>query len=226
LGTRPLPVVANGFGEIRPTPTELNPREFTLPETVEPLPGTGFASKVVSPAPAEVIARSTWKQGCPVPARDLAWIRLSFWGFDNRRHTGELLVNASATSAMVRAFGSLYEQKFPLEEMRVTRAEELDSAPTGDGNNTGAFVCRPAVGSASFSQHAYGLAVDVNPFQNPYTKGSVLVPELASAYLDRDDARPGMLTPQAIAAFTNVGWFWGGAWHSVQDRHHFSANNT
>ena len=64
-------------------------------------------------------------------------------------------------------------------------ADELDAPPTGDGNNTGAFACRPTRGATSYSQHAYGLAIDVNPFQNPYVKGDLVLPELASSYLER-----------------------------------------
>ncbi len=225
LGRRPLPETPDGFGQRQPTPPELRERRFTLPDTVAMLPGDGFASRVVSPAPADVIARSTWQPGCPVSATDLAWVRLTFRGFEGARHTGELLVNKSVARDMVTVFHALWDQKFPLEEMRVTRRDELDAPPTGDGNNTSAFVCRPTVGSTSFSQHAYGLAVDVNEFQNPYTKGNLLLPELAGAYLDRNWKRPGMLTPAAIAAFAKVGWEWGGNWHSLKDRHHFSRDN-
>ncbi|GGO84113.1 hypothetical protein GCM10011584_00900 [Nocardioides phosphati] len=225
LGKRPLPETSDGFGVRKPTPPELRVRRFTLPDTVAMLPGTGFASAVVTPAPARVIARSTWRPGCPVKATDLSWIRLTFRGFDGARHTGELLVNRTVVDDMVSAFHDLWDQRFPIEEMRVTRRDELDAPPTGDGNNTSAFVCRPTVGSSTFSQHAYGLAVDVNEFQNPYTKGDLLLPELAGSYLDRSWVRPGMLTPAAIGAFAKVGWEWGGNWHSLQDRHHFSRDN-
>ena len=141
-----LPRTADGFGRIEPTPPELVKRRFTLPDTLPPLPGTGFASRVTTPAPAAVIARSTWKQGCPVAATDLSWVRLTFVGFDGKRHTGELLVNSSVADDLVAVFRQLYAAKFPIEEMRITRADELDAPPTGDGNNTGAFNCRPTVG--------------------------------------------------------------------------------
>ncbi|RJS47883.1 M15 family peptidase [Nocardioides cavernaquae] len=227
LGKRPLPETADGFGEIQATPRVLRNRRFTLPDTLPMLPGDGFASHVVSPAPADVIARSTWVEGCPVSASDLAWVQLAFRGFDGARHTGELLVNADVAQDMVKVFRQLWRAKFPLEEMRVTRRDELDAAPTGDGNNTSAFVCRPSVGSTHFSQHAYGLAVDVNQFQNPYTKGDLVLPELASAYIDRTNVRPGMILTggPVIRAFASVGWEWGGYWNSLKDRHHFSLNN-
>jgi hypothetical protein len=99
-----------------------------------------------------------------------------------------------------------------------------DAPPTGDGNGTGGFVCRPTTGGSSYSQHAYGLAIDVNTFQNPYTKGSVVLPELASSYLDRGWVRPGMVVADGpvVDAFAAVGWEWGGAWSSLKDYQHFS----
>jgi hypothetical protein len=226
LGKRVLPRAANGFGEVRRTPPELIQRRFTLPDQRPALPGNGFASRVTAPAPADVIARSTWKKGCPVAATDLAWVRLTFRGFDRRRHSGELLVNRSVASELVSVFRRLYQARFPIEEMRITRLEELDAPPTGDGNNTGAFACRATRGATSYSQHAYGLAVDVNPFQNPYRKGDVVLPELASSYLDRSWVRPGMITADGpvVRAFAAIGWTWGGTWQSLKDLQHFSAN--
>jgi len=180
LGTRPLPRRPDGYGERQPTPPELDPRRFTLPDTVAELPGAGFASQV-SAVPADVLARSTWLPGCPVTADQLAYVRLTFWGFDDQRHTGELLVDATVADDVVTVFRQLYRARFPIEQMQITTRAELDAAPTGDGNDTESFVCRPSTGSTTtYSQHAYGLAVDVDPFQNPYVKGDLVLPELAA----------------------------------------------
>jgi hypothetical protein len=66
--------------------------------------------------------------------------------------------------------------------------------------------------------------VDLNPFQNPYHRDDLVLPELASAYLDRDWPRPGMVRPDgpAVRAFASVGWEWGGAWSTLKDYQHFS----
>jgi hypothetical protein len=226
LGTRPLPLRPDGYGQAQPTPPELDPRRFTLPDTLAPLPGDGFTS-VVETVPAEVLARSTWAAGCPVGADDLAYVQLTFWGFDDQRHTGELLLNRSVADDVVGVFRTLYKERFPFEELRVTSRAELDAHPTGDGNNTGSFVCRPSTGSTTtFSQHAFGLAIDLDPFQNPYTNDDLVLPELASSYLDRDDVRPGMITPDGVVvrAFESIGWTWGGTWRSLKDYQHFSQN--
>ena len=151
---------------------------------------------------------------------------LSFVGFDEGVHTGELIVAASVADDVVTVFHTLFDARFPLEQMAIVTTADLTAPATGDGNVTAGFVCRAVRGSTRWSSHARGLAIDVNPFQNPYSKGDRLLPELASAYLDRSDVRPGMIFPGdgVTRAFASVGWTWGGSWTSPVDRMHFSAD--
>ncbi|WP_318307512.1 M15 family metallopeptidase [Amycolatopsis solani] len=225
VGARPLPRRPDGFGEVEPTPPELVNRALPTKDLLPP-PADGRYASTISAVPADVLARSTWQAACPVKATDLRYLTMSFWGFDGRAHTGEMLVNAKGAAGITKVFGQLFAARFPLEEMRVTSPGELTVPPTGDGNSTSAFVCRPARGQTSWSAHAYGLAVDVNPFCNPYTQGDLVLPELASAYVDRANRRPGMvLAGDAIVrAFAAIGWGWGGAWSSPKDRMHFTGN--
>jgi hypothetical protein len=73
--------------------------------------------------------------------------------------------------------------------------------------------------------HAYGLAVDVDPRENPYIEGGRVLPPNGASYLNRSDVRPGMVVPGGVVtrAFASVGWFWGGRWTSSPDYQHFSA---
>jgi len=191
------------------------------------LPGVDFKATVVDPAPEQVIVRSTWQVGCPVEKDDLAWIRMTYWGFDDARHSGELLVNRSVADDLIDVFRRLYRLRFPIESMGIATLSDLDAPPTGDGNVTGSFACRPVRGGTEYSQHAFGLALDLNPFQNPYRRGDLVLPELASAYLDRGWQRPGMITPRgpAVRAFASIGWGWGGGWSGLKDYQHFSSND-
>lgn len=225
LGTRTLSVGSNGFAAAQDTPPELRNRSIITVDDLPPPADGGFHS-VIQAVPASVLARSTWSSGCPVAATDLRYVTVSFRGFDGLAHTGELLVNARAADALVTVFGKLFAEGYPIERMRVISSAELNAPPTGDGNNTGSYACRPVRGQKAWSQHAYGLAVDVNPFQNPYHNGDVVLPELATSYLERGDVRAGMIRPDGpvVRAFASVGWPWGGDYRSLKDYMHFSAN--
>ncbi|MGK2928141.1 MAG: M15 family metallopeptidase [Acidimicrobiales bacterium] len=225
IGTRVLPTAANGFGEIQPTPPELADRRFATIDVLPP-PTTDEFAFTVDPAPADVVARSTWSEACPVDLDQLRYMTLPFWGFDGLLHTGELLVHADAVAVVVAGFSALFDRRFPIESMQITTVAGLDAPMTGDGNNTSAFVCRPSRGSTSWSEHARGRAVDINPFHNPYVKGDLVLPELASIYADRGALRPGMLTADDVAGFTSAGWGWGGGWHSLKDHMHLSADGS
>jgi hypothetical protein len=207
-----------------PTPAELDPRRLPTVDVLPPPADGGFHASVERVA-QDIAARSTWQPVCPVTLDQLRYVTVSFWGFDDRAHTGELLVHRDAADPLVGVFRRLFELRFPIEDMRVTSQAELDAPNTGDGNATAAFVCRPTRGGSRWSEHAYGLAVDVNPFQNPYERRGSVIPGLATSYLDRANARPGMILPGGgvIEAFASIGWGWGGTWSSPLDLMHFSA---
>ena len=167
----------------------------------------------------------TWHRTCPVALDDLRYLTVAFRGFDGAAHTGELIVHRRAAREVVGVFRKLFRAGFPIESMRIVTEADLTAPPTGDGNNTAAFVCRQARKQTQWSAHAYGLALDLNPFQNPYRRGDLVLPELASSYLDRGWRRPGMLLrgDVAVRAFAAIGWSWGGRWTRSTDTMHFSA---
>jgi hypothetical protein len=227
VGAHPLPLRPDGFGEVLPTPAQLRVRRMPTPDLLPP-PADGRFHATVGAVTPQVRRRMgrTWSPSCPVGLAHLRYLTLTFEGFDRRPHTGELVVNASVARGVVGVFRRLYAARFPLEEMRLVTTADLDAPPTGDGDNTAAYVCRTTRGSSVPSAHAYGLAIDVNPFLNPYRKGDLVLPELASAYLDRSWRRPGMVLRGGVVtrAFAAAGWTWGGDFASVSDLMHFSAN--
>jgi hypothetical protein len=220
-----LPLRADEHGEVQPTPPELENRRLETLDVLPPPPNDEFAW-TIAPVPAEVAQRSTWREECPVALDELVYVTMSHWGFDDAFHSGEMIVNAAWAEEIVDVFRKLHEARYPIEQVRVIRQEEVDALPTGDWNDTTSFVCRPAVGSGNWSRHAYGLAVDINPFHNPYFKGDLVLPELASFYGDRDPARAGVITSGdvVVTAFAEIGWPWGGNWRTTKDYMHFSDN--
>lgn len=227
LGTRSLLVDDNGVPVPQATPPELIDRRFTTTDLLPPPVDPNFHATIDVLTP-EVAARSTWVAECPVTLDQLRYLTVTFWGFDQMPHTGEMIVSESVAEDVVLVFEKLFETRFPVEQMSITTIAQLSAPPTGDGNNTESFVCRPVTGGSVWSQHAYGLAIDIDPFQNPYIKGNVVLPELASAYADRSRGLPGMITEgdPVTEAFDAIGWGWGGRWNSLKDYQHFSLTGT
>lgn len=226
LGVHVLPRTPDGYGEIRPTPKALRVRRYPTTDLLPP-PADGRFHASVGPVTDAIRQRmgETWSPACPVALADLAYVTVSFRGFDGLAHTGELVLAAGEADDVVSVFRALFAADYPIEEMRLPTTADLDAPPTGDGNDTAALVCRAARGQTSWSAHAHGLAIDVNPFLNPYSKGDVVLPERASAYLDRSRTQPGIIHAGdlVVREFARIGWTWGGSWSSLKDYQHFSA---
>jgi hypothetical protein len=168
----------------------------------------------------------SWHRGCPVAPAQLRRVRLTYWGFDGRAHTGVLIVNVSAVRDVVRVFSRLYDARFPIRRLRAIDAYRGIDERSLAADNTAAFNCRYVIGRGPkrWSVHAYGLAVDVNPVENPYLESGRVHPRAGRAYLDRSRIRPGMAYRGGalVSAFTSVRWQWGGRWTSSPDYQHFS----
>ncbi len=183
-----------------------------------------------APVQAELNGRF-WHSGCPVPLTRLRVLTVTHWGFDGRIHSGQLIVNQDAAAPLVRVFRQLYALRFPIRHMRLADVYGPSSSQPADGDLSGSFECRQAVpspcsggtGTGSWSEHAYGEAVDLNTIENPYVGCGRTRERSSLPYLDRSRLRPGMVTPAVVAAFRSIGWGWGGNWTgSTKDYMHFS----
>jgi hypothetical protein len=184
-----------------------------------------FTHTVARVTPAQL--PYSWHPGCPVAPAQLRRLRVAYWGFDGRAHTGALVVNADAVSDLVHVFARLYAARFPIRRMRPIDAYHGRDEPSLEADNTAAFNCRYAVapGPKRWSAHAFGRAIDVNPVENPYLEGGRVHPRRGRAFLDRSRRRPGMAVRGGllVRAFAGVGWAWGGRWAGSPDYQHFSA---
>ena len=180
----------------------------------------------VTPVTREQLPHS-WHSGCPVGPSSLRRLRVGYWGFDEKSRVGTLVVNRSAVGPLTVVFRRLYKARFPIRRMRSIDAYVGNDERSLAADNTAAFNCRYAVGPGPkrWSTHAYGLAIDVNPVENPYLESGRVHPRAGRAYLDRSNLRPGMAVRGGllVSAFASVGWTWGGRWAGTPDYQHFSA---
>jgi len=180
--------------------------------------------RTVDNAVARTMIGVSWRPGCPVPIADLRRVRLTHWGFDGERHQGELIVHKDVARSVVAVFHTIYSVRFPVRRMqRVDRYRADDNASMA-ADNTSAFNCRPKTGSANgFSVHSYGKAIDLNTVENPYVKGTAVLPSAGRAFTNRAQARPGLIRrgDRVWKAFTKRGFEWGGDWKSLKDYQHF-----
>jgi hypothetical protein len=186
-----------------------------------------FQAFTLSPALRELIRHTSWHPGCPVGLKQLRFLRISYWGFDHRAHLGEMVVNASAVHNLREAFAALSAARFPIRRLRLVERYGGSDYASIQADNTSAFNCRDATGSTRWSEHAYGLAIDINPIENPYVYASGKTAHRASdPYVDRSHVRPGMAVPGGtlVRAFDAIGWGWGGRWPRPTDFQHFSIN--
>jgi len=169
----------------------------------------------------------SWHRGCPVAPSQLRRLQVDYWGFDRRRHSGAVIVNATAVADLTKVFRRLYAARFPLRRLRSIDAYRASDERSLAADNTAAFNCRYVVGPGPkrWSSHAYGLAIDVNPVENPYLESGRVHPRAGRRYLDRSNVRRGMAVRSGILvrAFAAVGWSWGGRWTGTPDYQHFSA---
>ena len=175
----------------------------------------------------QLMVGDLWHRGCPVPIRKLRLLTLDYYDFDGVIRDGYLVVHRKEAGEVLAVFEVLYDRSFPME--RVVAHEEFaaDDEKYDRHNVTSAFNCRTIVGgSSNWSQHAYGLAVDVNPVQNPYVNGHNVIPREGRTYRDRSQDLPGMIHKGdfVVHAFRTIGWKWGGNWNSLKDYIHFSEN--
>lgn len=195
------------------------------PKVPQPPPPPPFQSSIAPVTAADV--SDSYRSGCPVPPEQLRMVTVSTWGFDGVVRNGRVVVRDIYASAIVTVFHRLYDVRFPIERMQPVDQYGGNDDASMAANNTSAFNCRPVTGGTSFSEHAYGRAIDINPVQNPYVSGSTVLPPAGRAYANPNTQATGKIHAgdAVVQAFQSIGWFWGGAWSSPKDYQHFSSTN-
>ena len=190
--------------------------------TRPPRPLPPFTSSVTTVTAASL--GRTYRPGCPVGPASLRAITVRRYGFDGTAGTGTLVVHASLVPRTTAVFRSLYARRFPVRRMVPVSAYGGSDEASMAADNTSAVNCRLSTGSRTrFSEHSSGRAIDVNPVENPYVRGTTVLPTAGRAFLDRARYAPGMLhAGGGVAPFAAQGFSWGGTWRSSKDYQHLS----
>jgi len=169
---------------------------------------------------------SSWRPGCPVGFARLRLVRVTYWGFDREARHGNLVVHRSMAHGVARAFGAIYDARFPIRKMKLVDRYGADDKRSMKADNTSAFNCRYRNGvCCTWSMHAYGKAIDIDPVENPELWSGGISPPNGAAYADRSDRRRGIIFRRGavVSALHEIGWRWGGTW-AWPDYQHLSTN--
>ena len=222
-----------------PVPTKAAAKE-TIPDFLSPTP-------TVSPTPVPVrdysaefymtriseeilsrISGKSYPEGASISIDDLRWCHVLHYGFDGEIHEGELIVNKEIAHDILEIFRELFDIKYEIEKIRLLDEYNAEDEASMEDNNSSAFCYRTIAESTTLSNHAKGLAIDINPLYNPYVytrkDGSLfLQPENAGEYVDRDreDSRYIRKDDVCYNIFIAHGFTWGGDWSSKKDYQHF-----
>ena len=182
-----------------------------------------FAAEPLPPHIIEQISGVSFHAHAPFDYSFLSYLTITHADFENNSRLGHMIVAAEIADEVLEIFREIYAARFPIAQIRLIDYYNADDYYSMAANNSVAFNFRNIAGTDRLSWHAWGRAIDINPIQNPFIRGDVVLPAAGAAYLNRDDVRPGMIVPgdAVYNAFVSRGWVWGGHWTMPMDFHHF-----
>ena len=155
-------------------------------------------------------------------------VSILYYSFDGEVHRGQLILDKRLAKDIEEVFRLILKIKFPIESVipmshkTFLKDGKWDDELSMEANNTSAFNYRHIAGTTTFSNHANGFAIDINPKLNPYLRGNIVQPKGATY----ETEKPGTLTPNhpIVEKFKELGWEWGGEWLDRKDYQHFEKN--
>lgn len=178
----------------------------------------------------ELFARmygKSFKADCTIPREELRYVHVLYRGFDGDVQEGELVVNRLIADKTVEIFKELFEINYPLERVQLIDDFDADDEASMTANNCSAFNFRKISYSNKLSNHAKGMAIDINPLYNPYVKMVddflSIEPAASAEYVDRSKAFPYKIDHEdpCYKIFMKHGFSWGGDWENRKDYQHF-----
>lgn len=152
---------------------------------------------------------------------DIVKVRVSFINFDGVEDTGILEVHKDVKDEVVKIFNEIKETGFPIFKMETIDNYDYDDEKSVVANNSSAYNFRFVSGTTKLSDHAIGLAIDINPKQNPWIHPSAInkfqyIPG-EKGTIEKDN--------QIVSIFGKWGWSWGGDWKNPDYQHFYKGGD-
>ncbi len=187
----------------------------------------GFYAEEIPDDVFEMMQGKSYKADCPIPREDLRYIHVLHKTLEGETEEGVMVCHKVIAEDLLEIFKALYEQDYPIERMwLVDEYDAVDEYSMAD-NNSSCFNYRVISHTTTISKHGLGIAVDINPLYNPYTKmvngERTVEPANGEPYLDREADFPYKIDENDLCykLFIEHGFKWGGAWRSSKDYQHF-----
>ena len=184
------------------------------------------------------IIGKSYQPNVDIALSELRYLKMLHYNYDGEIQVGEMIVNGQIEKECLEIFQALFEAEY-----QICRMVLIDVYWTGDGeetdgvsiknNNTSCFNYRNVPGSKKRSKHALGMAIDINPYENPYVPTSAGVPDYSNLdeteyyyATNRKETDAHVITNEDLSyqLFTIKGFIWGGNWKSLKDYQHFEKN--
>lgn len=185
------------------------------------------------PLPDQVKERITgisYKENPDITYDELRYLKVLYYDFQAETQIGEIICNQAIAQDLVEIFYELYQNEYQIEKIELVDEYGGDDTLSMEANNTSCFNYRVVDGTTRLSKHALGLAIDINPYYNPYivynkngTGETYISPKGSEIYADRTQDFPYKIDTNDLCyrLFKEHGFTWGGDWNSTKDYQHF-----
>lgn len=201
-------------------------KSSVVPETSVAPTGDFYVSEITDEIFARIKGKS-FKDDCTLPREDLRYLHVLHVDINGNVHEGEMIVNKHIAEDVLDILRELYENKYPIERMKLVDEYNADDELSMEDNNSSSFNFRFISHTTRISKHGLGLAVDINTLYNPYTKvvdgERIVEPVTGEPYLDREASFDYKIEKGDLCynLFIEHGFEWGGEWTDRKDYQHF-----
>lgn len=187
----------------------------------------GFYQETLSDTLIERITGSSYHENDDISLDQLRFLHVLYYDFNSEIKDGELICNKQIADDLLEIFSTLYDNAYQIDKIQLIDVYDADDDLSCADDNTACFNYRVVAGSTTLSKHALGMAIDINPFYNPYVTypdgKERISPAGSEVYADRSNDNPHMIREGDLCyqLFIDHGFTWGGEWKSLKDYQHF-----